>query len=135
MFAVVEIGNQQFKVSKGDKIEVKKLPEEEGKKIVFDKVYLVNDGGTVEVGTPLVEGAFVEAKVLAQKKGEKIRVFKMMAKKRYSRRKGHRTHLTEIQIEDIGRKKAAKAEKVVKKKTTAKPKAPKKVVKTKKKSE
>ncbi|MBU1992577.1 MAG: 50S ribosomal protein L21 [Patescibacteria group bacterium] len=111
MFAVVNIGSQQFKVAKGDKFDVKKLQEEEGKKVVFDQVYLVNDGKKVKIGTPLVSGATVEAKVLAQKKDDKITVFKMKPKKRYQITRGHRTHLTEIEITDIKVKAAPKKEK------------------------
>jgi large subunit ribosomal protein L21 len=117
MFAIVEIGSQQFKVSKGDKIEVQKLPEEEGKKVTFDKVYLFNDGKKTEVGTPTVKGAVVEAKVLTQKKGEKTMVFKMKPKKRYSKTYGHRDSITELEISDIKKKAATKA--------AAKPKAEK----------
>lgn len=107
MFAIVEIGGQQFKVSKGDKFTVKRLIESEGKKVIFEKVYLVNDGKNIEIGTPFVDGTIVEAKIIAHKKGEKIHVFKMKSKKRYAKRKGHRDFLTEIQIEDIKKGKPA----------------------------
>ena len=123
MYAIVEIAGQQFKVSKDLKVYVHRLTNEEGSKVSFDKVLLLDDNGTITLGAPAIEGASVEAKVLQHLKGDKVIVFKKKRRKGYKKRNGHRQYLTQIVIEGIsasGTKKAApKAEKV------AEPKAPK----------
>lgn len=88
-------------VKPGDKIKVEKLEKKEGEQIAFSDVLLVEKNRKVEIGTPLVEGIKVEAKVLKQGKGPKIIVFKYKAKKRYSRKIGHRQPYTEIEITGI----------------------------------
>lgn len=101
MYAIVEIAGKQYKVAKNDKIEVDKLKTEKGK-ISFDTVLLyAKDEKSVEVGNPYVSGAKVEAEVLEQKRGEKIRVFKMKPKKRYQKTIGHRRDLSVLKIKDI----------------------------------
>ncbi|WP_310555791.1 50S ribosomal protein L21 [Flavobacterium sp.] len=116
MYAIVEIAGQQFKVSKDLKVYVNRLSDEEGSKISFDKVLLLDDNGTITLGAPAIEGASVEAKVLQHLKGDKVIVFKKKRRKGYKKRNGHRQYLTQIVIEGIsasGAKKAApKAEKV-----------------------
>ena len=115
MYAIVEIAGQQFKVSKDLKVYVHRLTNEEGSKVSFDKVYLLDDNGTITIGAPAIEGASVEAKVLSHLKGDKVIVFKKKRRKGYKKRNGHRQYLTQILIEGIlatGVKKAApKAEK------------------------
>ena len=115
MYAIVEIAGQQFKVSKDLKVYVHRLANEEGSKVSFDKVYLLDDNGTITLGAPAIEGASVEAKVLSHLKGDKVIVFKKKRRKGYKKRNGHRQYLTQIVIEGIsatGAKKAApKAEK------------------------
>lgn len=101
MFAIIATGGKQYKVEKGMKLEVEKLDAEEGKTVKFEEVLLVEDGGKTSVGTPTVKGASVSAKVLSQKRGEKIVVFKMKAKKRYQKTQGHRQSLTELEITEI----------------------------------
>ena len=127
MYAIVEIAGQQFKVSKDQKVYVHRLASEEGTKVSFDKVLLLDENGTVTLGAPAVEGASVEAKVLQHLKGDKVIVFKKKRRKGYKKRNGHRQYLTQIVIEGIsasGTKKAApKAEKVAEAKA---PKASKK---------
>jgi large subunit ribosomal protein L21 len=127
MYAIVEIAGQQFKVSKDLKVYVHRLASEEGSKISFDKVLLLDDNGTITLGAPAIEGASVEAKVLQHLKGDKVIVFKKKRRKGYKKRNGHRQYLTQILIEGIsgsGAKKAApKAEKAVEAKA---PKASKK---------
>ena len=76
MYAIVEIAGQQFKVEKDQKIFVHRLKAEEGSEVKFDRVMLVDDNGSVKVGTPTVEGAKVSATVLSHLKGEKVIVFK-----------------------------------------------------------
>lgn len=118
MYAIVEIAGQQFKVSKDLKVYVHRLANEEGSKVSFDKVLLVDDKGNVTLGAPAIEGASVEAKVLQHLKGDKVIIFKKKRRKGYKKRNGHRQYLTQIVIEGItvgGAKKAAaqKKEKVV----------------------
>jgi large subunit ribosomal protein L21 len=110
MYAIVEIAGQQFKVSKDLKVYVHRLANEEGSKVSFDKVLLLDDNGNITLGAPAIEGASVEAKVLQHLKGEKVIVFKKKRRKGYKKRNGHRQSLTQIIIEGIvaaGAKKAA----------------------------
>ena len=101
MYAIVEIAGQQFKVSKDLKVYVHRLTNEEGTKVSFDKVYLLDDNGTITIGAPAIEGASVEAKVLQHLKGDKVIVFKKKRRKGYKKRNGHRQYLTQIVIEGI----------------------------------
>lgn len=101
MYAVIETGGKQYKVSEGDVIFVEKLGVEEGEAITFDKVLIVADGEDVKVGAPVVEGAKVEAKVVKNGKAKKIYVFKMKRKKNYRRKKGHRQPFTKVEISKI----------------------------------
>lgn len=101
MYAVVETGGKQYKVSEGMVIEVEKLPVEVGEEIELDKVLMVVDGDSVKVGRPFVEGAKVKALVQGQIKGPKIIVFKYKPKKRYRRKKGHRQRYTRLLIKEI----------------------------------
>lgn len=100
MFAIIKIGGKQYKVAKGDKLEVEKVDAKEGGSFKIEKVLLINDSG-VKIGTPLLEGAYVEAKVASHQKGDKIVIFKMKSKKRYRRKTGHRQNFTTIEILDI----------------------------------
>ncbi len=119
MYAIVEIAGQQFKVAKDQKVYVHRLQEEEGAKVSFDKVLLVENDGSVTIGAPAIQGAEVTAKILGHLKGDKVIVFKKKRRKGYRKKNGHRQALTEIQIEGIaasGAKKktpAKKAEVVV----------------------
>ena len=113
MYAIVEIAGQQFKVSKDQKVFVHRLANEEGSKVSFEKVLLLDDNGTITIGAPAIEGASVEAKVLQHLKGEKVIVFKKKRRKGYKKKNGHRQSLTQIIIEGIaatGAKKAVKKE-------------------------
>jgi len=100
VFAVIETGGKQYKVSEGDIIVVEKLDLEEGKTVVFDKVLTVS-GETLKVGAPYVEGATVTATVLANGKSKKIYVFKYKAKKNEKKKIGHRQAYTKVQIGTI----------------------------------
>ena len=114
MYAIVEIAGQQFKVSKDQKVYVHRLASEEGSKVSFDKVLLLDDSGNITLGAPAVEGASVEAKVLQHLKGDKVIVFKKKRRKGYKKKNGHRQSFTQILIEGIvatgAKKKAAKKE-------------------------
>ena len=101
MYAIVEIGGQQFKIAKDQKLYVNLVHEEEGAELEFNKVYLVADGDNVRVGTPVIDSALVKAKVLAHVKADKILVFKKKRRKGYQKMNGHRQPLTQIQINEI----------------------------------
>ena len=118
MYAIVEISGRQFKVEKKQKLFVNRLDAQEGKKVSFDNVLMVNDGNKFSVGTPNVSGAQVDAKVLKHLKSDKVIVFKKKRRKGYKVRNGHRQAITEIEISDIltgVSKKAAPAKKEAKK--------------------
>jgi len=135
MYAIVEMAGQQFKVAKDQKVYVHRLQEDEGKKVTFDKVLLLEDGGNVTIGAPVIEGAAVDAKVVKHLKGDKVIVFKKKRRKGYQKKNGHRQYLTEIVVEGIvakGAKKAAPAKAKAETKPAAEPKAEKKAAAPKK---
>jgi large subunit ribosomal protein L21 len=101
MYAIVEIAGQQFKVENSRKVYVHRLPNEVGAEVTFEKVLLVNNEGVITIGTPVVEGAKVNATVLSHLKGETVIVFKKKRRKGYKKRNGHRQFFTQIQITDI----------------------------------
>lgn len=101
MYAVVETGGKQYKVSAGETIEVEKLPLEVGQKVELDRVLLVSDKNKVRVGNPTVEGAKVMATVAGQGKGKKVIVFKYRPRNRYRRRSGHRQTYTRLRVDKI----------------------------------
>jgi large subunit ribosomal protein L21 len=127
MYAIVEIAGQQFKVEKDQQIFVHRLDTEEGSKIDFDKVLLLDDAGTVNVGAPVITGAKVTAKVLEHLKGDKVIVFKKKRRKGYKVKNGHRQYLTKLEILTIDAK--APAAKKAAPKKEAKPAAKKVPVK------
>ncbi len=101
MYAIVEIAGQQFKVEKDKKIFVHRLEGEVDANITFDKVLLVDDESNVTVGTPVINNAKVEVKILNHVKGDKVIVFKKRKRKGYQKSNGHRQQFTQIQIENI----------------------------------
>ena len=101
MYAIVEIAGQQFKVTNGQQIFVNRLQEEEGSKVSFDKVLLIDNEGAVKVGTPKVEGACVEATIKEHLKGKKVIVFKKKRRKGYQTTNGSRQYLSKIVIDNI----------------------------------
>ena len=108
MYAIVEIAGQQFKVAKDQRLFVHRLQDKEGAKVSFDKVFLLDDGKKVTVGAPAITGASVEAKVLGHLKGDKVIVFKKKRRKGYRVKNGHRQSLTQLVVEQINEKTAAK---------------------------
>ena len=103
MYAVIKTGGKQYLVEPGKKLKIEKMNAKEGGKIVFNEVLLAFDNKKVEVGTPLVKGAKVEAKVLKQGRNRKVIVFRYHSKTRYRKKKGHRQHFTEVEITKIGK--------------------------------
>ncbi|MDU1643531.1 50S ribosomal protein L21 [Peptoniphilus harei] len=100
MYAIIETGGKQYTVEAGNKLRVEKLDAKEGDVVTFDKVVFVS-GDEPKVGTPYVEGAKVEAKVLAQDKAKKVIVYKYKAKKNERKKKGHRQPYTLVEITGI----------------------------------
>lgn len=98
MYAVVKTGGKQYRVSAGEKLKIEQIPAEVGAEIVLDQVLLVADGDAVRMGTPLLEGAQITARVLAHGRGDKVRIFKLHRRKHYRRTQGHRQNYTEIEI-------------------------------------
>lgn len=101
MFAVIELGGKQYIVREKDVLRVEKLGVEEGASYKADKVLLVSDGKSATVGVPFIKGASIDLTVLKNGKGDKVRIFKMKAKKRYKRTRGHRQLFTEVRVEKI----------------------------------
>lgn len=102
MYAIVEIGGHQYRVAKGDVLFVDRQDAEAEKKITIDRVLMVADGkGKFSVGTPVVEKANVKATVVDHVRGDKIIVFKKKRRKGYTKTRGHRQALTQIQIDSI----------------------------------
>ncbi len=101
MYAIIETGGKQYRVQEGDEISVEKLGQEEGAKIVFDRVLACGSGAELKIGTPVVEGAAVNATVIENGKGPKVIIYKYKAKKDYRKKKGHRQPFTRVKIDSI----------------------------------
>ena len=101
MFAVIETGGKQYRVESGARLAIEKLDAEVGSEVNFERVLMIANGETVQIGTPLIEGAKVTATVVEQGRQKKIRVIKFKRRKSYLRRLGHRQKFTSVQITDI----------------------------------
>ena len=101
MYAVIKTGGKQYRVQQGDVIYVEKLNAQADEAVTFDEVLLVGEADQAKVGTPVVEGAKVVGKVLAQVKGKKIVVYKYKAKKNERKKQGHRQPYTKVEITAI----------------------------------
>lgn len=101
MYAVIKTGGKQYRVSEGDVLYIEKLDVEEGDKVVFDQVLIVSDENETKIGTPMVEGATVEATCEKNGKGKKVIIFKYKAKKDYRKKQGHRQPYTKVMINKI----------------------------------
>ena len=101
MQAIIVTGGTQYKVSEGDTLFIEKLEAEAGQAITFDQVLAVMDGDKATFGAPVVEGASVDATVVKNGKGKKIRIFKYTPKKGYRKRQGHRQPYTKVEIGKI----------------------------------
>ena len=128
MYAIVDIAGQQFKVEKDQKYFVHQLDAKPGSKITFENVLLLDDKGKVTIGAPLINGIQVTAKIEQHLLGNKVIVFKKKRRKGYAVKNGHRQRLTEITVQEIGKKSASKktATKSEDKKVEAKKASPKK---------
>jgi len=100
MLAIVEIAGKQFPVSKSDKVKVPLLSGEIGDTVEFDKIFVTEDNGDTQIGTPLIAGK-VKAKILEHGKDKTILVFHKKRRKGYSKLNGHRTKFTKLEITDI----------------------------------
>lgn len=101
MYAVFRTGGKQYRASKGDVLRVERLDAEEGATIEFDEVLLVGEGANIQLGSPLLFGGKVKAKVTSQGRSKKIVVLKFRRRTNYKRVKGHRQHYTEIEVTSI----------------------------------
>lgn len=101
MYAVIKTGGKQYRVSAGQKIKVEQIPADVGTEISLDQVLMVGEGETVKVGTPMLSGASVTAKVISQGRHPKINIFKMRRRKHYQKHQGHRQNYTELEISGI----------------------------------
>ncbi|MDD5569213.1 MAG: 50S ribosomal protein L21 [Candidatus Pacebacteria bacterium] len=98
MLAVIKTGGKQYKVAPGQKLRIEKLDKKEGEEIAFGEVLLLDNEKDVILGSPLISGAKVTAKILKQSKADKVIIFKYKPKKRYKVKKGHRQPFTEVEI-------------------------------------
>ena len=101
MYAVIQTGGKQYRVKSGEQLKVELLAAEVGATVSFDRVLMLGEGEGVKVGAPFLDGAAVKATVLAQGRGEKIRIFKMRRRKHYAKTQGHRQGFTEVRIDEI----------------------------------
>ncbi len=101
MYAVIETGGKQYRVTKGDVIYVEKLDAEAGKTVKFDNVLTVIDGDATKIGTPMVSGATVSGKIIKHGKNKKVTVFTYRSKKDSKRKMGHRQQFTKVEITAI----------------------------------
>ena len=112
MYAVIKTGGKQYRVAANDKITIEKLDGAAGDQVTFTDVLMVGNGGSIEIGAPVVAGATVVGEIAAQEKADTVYIFKKRRRKHYRRRNGHRQLLTSVTITDIltgGAKPAAKA--------------------------
>ena len=98
MYAVIKTGGKQYRVSAGEKLKVEQIPADVGAEFVLDQVLALGSGESLTLGTPLVSGACVTAKVVSHGRGDKVRIFKMRRRKHYRKTQGHRQNYTEIEI-------------------------------------
>jgi large subunit ribosomal protein L21 len=101
MYAVIKTGGKQYRVAQGDKLRVAKLEGNVGDSVTLSEVLLVGLGENIQIGKPVVSGAKVEAKIVAQDRGEKIIVFKFRRRKNYRRKSGHRQDFTGLEVTGI----------------------------------
>ncbi|HAM53571.1 MAG TPA: 50S ribosomal protein L21 [Nitrospiraceae bacterium] len=101
MYAIIESGGKQYKVSSGDTVKVDKLSSEPGVTVTIEKVLLVVDGTRTVVGTPYITGAAVKAEVMGTEKAQKVLVYKKRARRVYEKIRGHRQQFTSVKITEV----------------------------------
>ena len=101
MYAVIKTGGKQYRVAAGEKIKVEQIPADVGSEITLDQVFMVGEGESVKIGTPVVAGASVKATVVSHGRHDKIKIFKMRRRKHYQKHQGHRQNYTELRIDSI----------------------------------
>jgi len=101
MYAVIKTGGKQYKVAPGERVKIERVAADVGQTIVIDRVLAIGSGESLLVGTPWIAGASVNAKVLAQGRHAKVRIFKMRRRKHYQKHQGHRQDFTEIEIDTV----------------------------------
>ena len=101
MYAVIQTGGKQYRVKSGEQVKVELLSAEVGATVSFDRVLMLGEGEGVKVGAPFVAGAAVKATVVAQGRGEKVRIFKLRRRKHFAKTQGHRQGFTEVRIDEI----------------------------------
>ena len=101
MYAVIQTGGKQYRVKSGEQVKVELLAAEVGATVSFDRVLMLGEGDGVKVGAPFLAGAAVKATVVAQGRGEKVRIFKLRRRKHFAKTQGHRQGFTEVRIDEI----------------------------------
>jgi large subunit ribosomal protein L21 len=101
MYAVIKTGGKQYRVVAGEKIKVEQIPADVGTEVTLEQVLMLGEGESVKIGSPLIAGATVTAKVLSHGRHAKINIFKMRRRKHYQKHQGHRQNFTEIEISAI----------------------------------
>ena len=101
MYAVIKTGGKQYRVVAGEKLKVEQIPADVGSQITIDQVFMVGEGESVKIGTPVVTGASVTATVVSHGRHDKIKIFKMRRRKHYQKHQGHRQNYTELRIDAI----------------------------------
>jgi len=101
MYAVIQTGGKQYRVKSGEQVKIELLAVDVGATVSFDRVLMLGEGEGVKVGAPYVAGAAVKATVVAQGRGEKVRIFKLRRRKHFAKTQGHRQGFTEVRIDEI----------------------------------
>ena len=101
MYAVIKTGGKQYRVVVGEKLKVEQIPTDVDSQIIIDQVFMVGEGESVKIGTPVVAGATVTATVVSHGRHDKVKIFKMRRRKHYQKHQGHRQNYTELRIEAI----------------------------------
>jgi len=101
MYAVIKTGGKQYRVAVGEKLKVEQIPADVDSQIIIDQVFMVGEGESVKIGTPVVAGATVTATVVSHGRHDKVKIFKMRRRKHYQKHQGHRQNYTELRIEAI----------------------------------
>jgi len=111
MYAVIESGGKQHRVTEGEVLKLEKIEASTGDKVDFDKVLMVGEGADVEIGTPYVSSGKVTAEVISHGRGDKVKIIKFNRRKHYRKQQGHRQWFTEVKITSISATGAAKSAK------------------------